>query len=245
MPSTGLVCPGAAWLPNHSGIQEPSACCDAAEIAQSAADGAAARRATRRRTCAAQRIARRAWAVRSGELRVEGQLSPAAAEGRPAAVAVLQLQAATDAGGHPLVAAQRLQRKDRAGRVVHVGHAAGAMGPGPAAGRGVRVGMRAPCIAPRQSSGRSDPIDPRQFAGRSQRRHGGRGQPHRQVRVDRPGPFGSLRPAKKLKTLGRHRLRRGHTRAASPWPRNWSAAWLPGIRRARVESAAAFPAPAA
>ena len=244
VPSTGLVCPGAAWFPNHSGIQEPSACCDAAEIV-GVRGGWHARRCGRRSRPARRRVESPAGHGRSGPgALVERQLSPAAAEGGPAAVAVLQVQEPLHAGGDSLVAAQLPARRGspRTCRPRRARRRADGSRPSRPARRACKDG--APCIAPRRSSGRSGSRSMRGSSpAAAKRRHGGRGQPHRQVGVDRPGPFATLRLAKKLQAPGHDRMLAAKQRQHAPWPQNWSAAWLPGIRRARVESAAAFPTP--
>ncbi len=76
---------------------------------------------------------------------IEGQLSPAAAERRPAAIGVLQVEQPTHAGGGCRGGASFLrpasERQQSAGGVVDIGDSAAQIAPAPTAGGSARVGM--------------------------------------------------------------------------------------------------------
>lgn len=89
---------------------------------------------------------------------IEGQGSPAAAEGWDTAITVLQVEQPDDAGlgGAESVGSgveirfEGLQGEQGAGGIVGVGHATGQVGPGPASGRGAGVRVDRLVLLPEQ-----------------------------------------------------------------------------------------------
>ena len=132
----------------------------AAVIRSSSPVGRFACRASARQAVCQAASARTAWAVTSAALRSNGQQAPAAAERRPAAIAVLQLEQPFDAatGGQfeavlfqlRIAMTQADERDQRAGRVVGFRHAARQIGPGPTARLSAGVRMRLVVLAVEQ-----------------------------------------------------------------------------------------------
>ena len=240
----GVGLPGSAWFPNHSGIQEPSACCTRRDSAvrggsPAAAGAAVGRRARRERSPARRARSDPARCGRKAVFPSRGRKSASRRRGSasPAATARRRrcrrdVPTPSERGSPRRCRPRRARRRPDASM------------PSRRAPHAYRDAALWYCRAAIHRAVRR-PIDPRQFAGRGQRRHGGRGQPHRQIRVDRPAPVGTLRLAKEPQTFGRHGLVAAEQRDRAPWPRNWSTAWPPGIRRDRVGSAGVSSARAA
>ncbi len=139
---------------------------------------------------------------------VEGQAAPAAAERGDPAVGVLEVEQPRASGDRglpaaPVGCAEPAQRPQRAGGVVGVGHAAGAVRPGPSARcrPGVRVLARVLLIE-QPSADRLPPL--RIQGGVGQRVDRQRSHPRGEVRVDGPGPAGSHAGAEELDRSPRH-----------------------------------------
>ena len=156
-----------------------------------------------------------------GRAAIKRQRAPAAAESRDAAVAVLQIEQpahARAAGGArgAIDRAEREQGEERAGGVVGIGHAAGQVGPRPAARRGVGGGMLGAVLLPEQPRAQGLAL-----LWRKRDRLGGEGfdgeggHPGGEICVDGPAPVRPRRGAQKLRALSRHGMfREAHRRKA-------------------------------